>query len=189
MAFKVYNETGINYNTDIEYIGVPNAKSRDFIYVENTTYNEASRYIGDNGIGLSVAVFRRNLFRSGTADGDGASSTNILRTVIRTSSDTAVSTETTETLEVLYVQAFSEDMVNGTSVAVISKIANRTSVDASVGTSVAIKILTAKRSSVNAGVGSSSFSNGVNAGRTLNDRIRMVPVWDRRKPKYIRPRN
>lgn len=39
-----------------------------------------------------------------------------------------------------------------------------------------------------AGVGSSSYSNGVNAGRTLNDKIRMTPIWDRRKPKYIRTR-
>jgi hypothetical protein len=189
MAVKVYNEIGIDYNTDTQYIGIPNAKSRDFIYVENTTYNESSRYIGDNGIGLSVAVFRRDLFRSGTNNGDGSSSVNILRTVIRTGSNTAVSSETAESLEVLYVYAFSEDMVNGTSVADIFKIANRTGDETSVGTSVAVKRLTAKRSSVNAGVGSSSFSNGVNAGRTLNDKIRMTPVWDRRKPRYIRPRN
>ena len=188
MAFKVYNDTTLTYNSNAQYIGIPNGESRNFIYVDDTPYNEDVRYIGDTGIGLSVVVFRRNLLRSGTNNGDGLSNVDILRTVVRTSSDTAVSSESTTTLEALYVQGFSEDMVNGTSVAVISKIANRTSVETSIGTSVAIKILTAKRSSVDAGVGSSSFSNGVNAGRTLNDRIRMTPVWDRRKPRHIRPR-
>jgi hypothetical protein len=31
-------------------------------------------------------------------------------------------------------------------------------------------------------------SSGNVLGRPLNDRIRMSPVWDRRKPRYIRPR-
>jgi len=185
---RVYNEPTFQYNTDVTYLGFIYRTSRDFIYNQNTTYNEAVRYIGDAGIGGSSASFRRDILRSGSNAGIGDDIVVVQRIVVRDADGAGTASESSVEAEIIYVTAQSEDIVNGTSEALVSKDALRSSTDAGVGSYVSVRLLIARRSATDSASGYMNTAIGVNAGKTLNAKIRMSPYWSNRKPRHIRIR-
>lgn len=185
---NLYNQSSLQYNTDVTYLGFIYRTSRQYLYNADTTYNEPVRYIGDGGSGESDVVYRRNLLRSSTNNGYGDDSSIIVRVVIRETSGSATGSESSTEAEIIYVTAFSDDIVNGTSSTTIEKQALRSSVDAGLGSAIVLRRLTALRSSTDNASGYMNTAIGVNAGKTLDAKIRMSPYWSKRKPRHIRIR-
>jgi hypothetical protein len=169
------------------------------------TYNEIGLLFSNDGYDYSGVLTTP---RTATDSGNGTSSSSQLDTSVRTASSSGIGTSTSVPLRSV-IRSNQEGNGNGTQNAtdlhtrivnasgfalgsssiVAARVLFCTSSGTGVSTETVVRITTAKRTGTSSGNGTTEVAIPKNAGRTLNDRIRMTPVWDKRKPRYIRPRS